>query len=399
MKKLRGNYIIPDQQMLRPNSGPAEHIKIGIKYLSQNFEIEPFAVGKAYEQTASNEQKSSKAHIIKYAGNGLLGILRDVKLLIKNHLHFRSYYKGLKAQNPDFVFERAEYLNYNGLIASRMLKIPHFYEVNWVFFKGIRQFYHSWFNPIAKRLEEWAYNSSTHCFFIGNSNKFLNLKGINWEIIQNGIPLSVVLEHENRIHSFDDKIHCCVVAKLMPHHRFDILTESLKKVEKPEALHFHFIGYEFDKALKEVPKNIAYTFHGSVPREELTDQLADYHIGVISGGQHYYSFMKLYQYAAVKLMVICPELENLVNTFTKEEILFFENEEADALAQRLNEVIENKDLIPAYGQAVYDRVKKDFTWDTIFDNISERILTYLNLDKAEYLNTHKRTEKILEEKE
>lgn len=399
MKKLRAYYIIPDQQMLRPNSGPAEHIKIGIKYLSRNFEIESFAPGKEYVQTADNEAKSSKAHIIKYAKNGLIGILRDLKALVKNHRYFLSYYKTLKSQRPDFVFERAEYLNYNGLIASKFLRIPHFYEVNWVFFRGVRQFYHSWFNPIAKRLEEWAYNSSTHCFFIGNQNKFLKLKNQNWEIIQNGIPLAAMQNHESRIHKMEDKIHCCVVAKLMPHHRFDILTEALKKISDPSALHFHFIGYEFDEALKEVPENIAYTFHGSVHRDELTDQMAEYHIGVISGGPHYSSFMKLYQYAAVKLMVICPELENLVNTFEEDEILFFRNEDADALAQKLNQVIENKSLIAAYGQSIYDRVKKDFTWDTIFDNISERIVGYLDVNQPNTRVEKEKAEKILEEKE
>lgn len=377
MSKTFGYYIIPDQQMLRPNSGPSEHINTGLRYLKKSFDIEILATGEVYEQTDSSEQKSQKAQQVRFGKSGPVGILRDLKKLIKNHLHFRQYYKALKEKRPDFVYERAEYLNYNGIIASRILGIPHFYEVNWVFFREMKQYYYSWFNPIAKWLEEWAYNRTHRAFFVGNQNQFLKLKNQNWEVIQNGIPLDTMLKFESRKHEIKDKIHCCVVAKLMPHHRFDILAEALSQMKHASSLHFHFIGYEFEEALKSLTEEVSYTYHGPVARHELPDQIAQYHLGVISGGEHYFSFMKLYEYAAVKHLVVCPELENLVNNFSESEILFFENTSSAALAEKLDYIVENPSCIQEYGDAIYEKVKQSFTWEAIFGNITEKISTHL----------------------
>ena len=377
MSKTFGYYIIPDQQMLRPNSGPSEHIHTGLRYLGKSFDIEILAPGEVYEQTESNEERSQKAQSVRFGKNGLVGILRDLKKLVKNHLHFRQYYKSLKAKRPAFVYERAEYLNYNGIIASRMLGIPHFYEVNWVFFREIKQFYHSWFNPVSKWLEEWAYNRTNRAFFVGNQNQFLKLKGDNWQVIQNGIALDTMLKFKDHTHTIEDKIHCCVVAKLMPHHRFDVLAEALHQLDSRKALHFHFIGYEFEEALKTLPEDVSYTFHGPVARDLLPEQISQYQLGVISGGMHYASFMKLYEYAAVKHLVICPELQNLENNFSKDEIMFFANESAEDLAKKLDQVIQNPSLIQAYGEALYQKVQQSFTWEAIFEDISQRIQEHI----------------------
>ncbi|MEL6255924.1 MAG: glycosyltransferase, partial [Bacteroidota bacterium] len=332
MSRTFGYYIIPDQQMLRPNSGPSEHIHTGLKYLGKSFDIEILAPGKVYEQTEVNEVQSKQAQKVRFGKNGLIGIIRDLKTLLKNHLQLRQYYKALKAKQPDFVYERAEYLNYNGIIACRMLGIPHFYEVNWVFFREMKQYYHSWFNPVSKWLEEWAYNHTNRAFFVGNQNQFLKLKYNNWQVIQNGIAMDTMLKFKDHKHKVEDKIHCCVVAKLMPHHRFDVLAKALQQLEPRKELHFHFIGYEFEKALKTLPEDVSYTFHGPVAKNQLTDLISQSQLGVISGGMHYASFMKLYEYAAVKHLVICPRLQNLENNFSNNEILFFENESAADLA-------------------------------------------------------------------
>jgi len=396
MSKNFGYYIIPDQQMLRPNSGPSEHIHTGLRYLGKSFDIEILAPGEMYEQSEANEERSQKAQSVRFARNGLVGILRDLKKLFINHLHFKWYYKVLKEKRPTFIYERAEYLNFNGIIASRLLGIPHFYEVNWVFSREIKQYYHSWFNPISKWLEEWAYNRTNRAFFVGNQNQFLNLKSDNWQVIQNGIALDTMIKFKGHQHEIKDKIHCCVVAKLMPHHRFDILADALHQLESRKALHFHFIGYEFEEALKTLPEDVNYTFHGPVARNQLPDQISQYQLGVISGGMHYASFMKLFEYAAVKHLVICPELQNLKNNFSKDEILFFDNESAEELANQLDRVIKNPSLIKTYGEALYQKVQKSFTWEAIFGDISAKMREHM--PDAEFVSDSSNDSLMLENK-
>lgn len=377
----RGLYVIPDPKMLKPNFGPSAHIEVGKKYLAREFEMDAYVMG-AGEYKAANS-KVATAHQAKSGKkpwklrSKAWGLLRDVKTLVKNHLSLFRYYREIKAKEVDFIYERAEYLNYCGLIIARWLKIPHFYEVNWVHALGIQQYYSSYFQPIAKKLEERAYDRTDCAFFIGNQHDLLKLKRKRWQTTQNGIPLAVLDRNSKHVNRVEEKIHACVVANLMPHHRFDILVEALEEVKGRERLVLHLLGYNFEPYLEKIPSDIEVIAHGPVPKHELPRHLKKFNIALISGGPQYSSFMKLYEYAAAKLLIICPELQNIVNNFSENEILFFENENPSEMARVLQKTLDSPEIVPQFGEAGFEKVKKAFTWEVLFDEISEKINSFI----------------------
>lgn len=383
--KKKGLYIIPNGSNLKmekgkPVIGSSTHIGIGINQLSRHFEISSLVLNEI--STESNPNQAQTAISVKgkegTKSNSLIGILRDIKALLKNNKNIIANYKKIKAINPDFIFERSEYLSLQGLIISRILKIPHFYEGNWIHFSGIQQFYDSWFNPLAKKIEEWMYAKSSHSFLVGNQYLLLNLKKNKFTTIQNGVSSDVVEKYKDHINIFEqNEIRICILASLMKHHRLDIFLESLKYLKNKEKIKVFFIGKHFEPYLSSIPEGIAYEYPGAMPKETLYNYLSKMNIAVISGGPFYSSFMKLFDFAAVKLAVICPDLSNIVDNFSENEIAYFQNENSHDLARVTDLLIESPQSAKIYGENLYHKVKTSFTWELIYDRISNKISEYL----------------------
>jgi glycosyltransferase involved in cell wall biosynthesis len=383
---LKGVYLIPNSENYKKKereaeSGSSSHIQIGINHLRSHFDMQAYILSPATlkQMTNGHVNKTIAAVGRKVDKNKFRGLLRDIKYLIKNHLHFVRHYRAIKKTKVDFIYERSEYLNLNGIIIAKLLGIPHFYESNWIHHLGMRQFYLSYFNFFVKRIEELMYNISSHSFFIGNQNKYLALKEGKWSIVQNGVGLDTIekyKDHENQI--ADEKIEFCVLANLMPHHKFEILSGALSKLDanRKSRIRLHLIGFNFQHVLSEIPADIEYIHHGPRTKSEVYSLLSKMNVAIISGGPHYSSFMKLYEYAAAKLAVVCPELENITANFSNEEILFFENENPESLSAKLEFIIDNTSSIRVYGSALYNKVRDKFTWEHIFENISTRIAKY-----------------------
>ena len=165
MRKAKGIYLIPESAMLKPAFGPSEHIRAGVNELNRYFVIDQVVLKNGNLNPERLENSSQRKPKEAWGRRSrVIGLARDLKKLCVNHVNFFRYYREIKKRNADFIYERSEYLNFNGLLIAKLLKISHFYEVNWVHFLGMKQFYTSYFSPIARWLEEKAYGNSTHCF-------------------------------------------------------------------------------------------------------------------------------------------------------------------------------------------------------------------------------------------
>ena len=362
--------------MLKPDLGPSEHIRAGLEELGKSFTMEQVVLD-FYANNRHKPVESAKATGPLWGRySKWIGLFRDLKRLFVNHLSFFSWFSRLKRLQPDFIYERSAYLNFNGLMIAKLLKIPHFYEANWVHYLGMRQFYSSHFSLFAKRLEEIAYNRSDHVFFVGSQDRYLRLAHLNWSVIQNGVQNDIIQGNARHVNQFFAPVHVVMVANLMPHHRFDLLLDALPLLKHPERLHFHFVGFRFKSALAVWPNHIAHTHHGPVVRDRLPELFKCFHAGLVTGDQEYGSYMKLFEYAAAKLVVVCPELDNLRRTFSDKEILFFKTNDPSDLAAKLDLLCCNPQ-IAGKGVELYKRVKNEFTWEAVFKPISSRIQAYL----------------------
>ena len=123
----RGLYIVTEPNCFAKQSGAGRHVQSGMNELSKAFDISLMALCEEVKQEAGN---ASKQVVPSWKRSYLWGTLKDLWQLLKMPVHFRRYYAQIKAEDPDFIYERAAYLNKTGLRAARLLGIPHYYEVN-----------------------------------------------------------------------------------------------------------------------------------------------------------------------------------------------------------------------------------------------------------------------------
>ncbi|WP_029035326.1 glycosyltransferase [Salinimicrobium terrae] len=378
--KKKGIYLVTEPACLEIGSGAHRHIEIGMRMLSNYFDIRLIApkAEQSLEKTASTDAKLDNwvKHFLKKIG--FWGVVKDVVILTKNHFKLFSLYKNFKAQHPDFIYERNSYLNYNGLLISKVLNIPHFYESNGIHYYARQSMYKSWFNPIAEFLEKNAYEKSDYVFFIGLRGNLVNSKKTNWSNIENGIEKDFIDHFKTHQKEINRHINICFVGSLMKHHNFPLLIKALHQIKHKSNFHLHLIGSKLETVHLELKDILPTKNHGFLKRDELKNLLEKMHVGLIPGGPDYSSHMKLFDYGAAKCIVIAPNLKNIVYWFSEDELITFKNNSAQDLVTKLNSInrsyIENNKL----GENLHLKINNNFTWETIFStkaNIIKNVLS------------------------
>lgn len=151
-------------------SGANHHIKIGLEQLQSKFEMELFLLFK--EHVSNSDENFVVSQPNKY-GSFLKNSIRFPFLLIKNHIYFLKYFNMIKKSESDFIYERASFLNYNGIIISKILRKKHFYEVNSVCFNENKNQFSKVFFPFIYFLENYFVSKSDHVFFVDDLKRFL----------------------------------------------------------------------------------------------------------------------------------------------------------------------------------------------------------------------------------
>ena len=252
---LKGFYFVQEKGCLNPLTGAYNHISIGINQLSRTFEMSLYnetnklSLNNISISIKKNNYETSIAAIKRGV---VYGTLKDIQILALTFFKLFKIYKILKKNMPDFIYERKSYLDFSVLIASRILKIPHFYESNGLQFKSREKYYNSSFKFINKFIEKFMYKSSSYVFFVGSYGDFWKINKLNWINVENGIESRFITEINDEIEK-NNIIDICFIGRYMSHHRLDILIDGLYKI-KDKGLKFriNLIG----SGLVEVEKHV-----------------------------------------------------------------------------------------------------------------------------------------------
>jgi len=370
---MNGIYLIQEEGCLNPYSGAFQHISMGVEQLSQHFEINTYLAQKSvllknFQKRTSKKETISTPTVVK---NTLYGTFKDLLILFKSLKTIPCLIKCFRVEKNDFVYERASYLNFSGLIACKYLGIPHFYEANGLQFESRKKYYKSYFYKIAKILEKSSYKYATHTFFVGSYGDYWNIKKNNWTNVENGIETQNILEFQKKI-LHPEFIDICFVGRFMKHQRLDIFTDGLRLYENKELLRVNLIGTGLEEVEDEIRKlGIKIINHGFVSRSNMVPLLHKFPIAIIAGSPEHQSCMKLFDYAAAGCAVIAPNIYNLQYWFS-DELLFF-NSTAIDFSIKLKELIETKESVAFFSERLQLKILNNFTWNKIFQKKTEII--------------------------
>lgn len=376
-QKITGLYIVSESGCLRPGSGANKHISAGMEELGKHFSIQQLLLCKPYQVPASTAAPVAQAAPKPApAPNMLKAFIKWPIQLIKNHTSFFSHYRRVKKIRPDFIYERSSYLNYNGLLIARLLRIPHFYEVNGINAFDHRKHFPAIWNKLAGWLEKTAYLSSTTGFYVGGINFQM---GINKRavVVQNGIEKEFAEQFSNKQLHVNGVLHVAFIGYLMDHHRIDVLYKAMHLLPDRQLYHLHLIGTGMDELKEHLPPDLPLTVHGLLNHTQIGNVMEHVHVGVIPYALDYYSNVKAFLYGAGKLAIIVPEARNFKNIFTPEEVIFIRNANEEDLAASLERLRQHPELVEAFGENIYRKVRQAFTWEQVFRNKAEIITGHL----------------------
>jgi len=367
MSRKRAIYYVNEADCLIPGSGAYTHIQVGLKELAKAFDVQLFA--SSDPQLGRN---TSNSKIIKAKSIPFKKFLKGVYLLFKHNSNIYRDFNKIRRQKPDFIFERAGYLSYKGLLIARFLRIPHFYEVNGVLWIDNREYFSRLWNAIARRIESFFFLKSNFVFFVGGVGEYYQVPSSRMISIQNGIDSDFLEPFYNHSKSFTDgQIHIVFIGHAMPHHRLDIFTEASKKISDPGRFHIHLVGSNLSGYVKDFRPGMKVSLHGVLTHEQLKELLYKCHVGVIPYLRDYFSNVKAFMYAASKVLIIMPLIGNFKNVFNQHQISVIKNESVDDFARALDAVTE--ELVAEKGGLAFDLVKEKFTWDKIFAQVISEI--------------------------
>lgn len=369
MQHKKGLYIVSESACLVPGKGAYHHIQMGMQYLGRHFEMTLYPMCALPDPISKESLSGSdKVHPVPgYKQTLAWNTLRDLLLFFRNHRNFFSHLKKVRAARPDFIYERTAYLSFGGWLIAKSLGIPHFYENNGVQYYQRQLLYPSLLIPLIGWLERRCYQKSDFVFFVGSWGDFLELPSNNWENIENGVEDDVLLPMYDVEKNYEDQpLRLAMVAKVVPHHRMDILVEALSMITHKDQWELHFYGDGFDPYLRALPSDLRVVQHGFLPHKELASELGKAHVGVIPGSQPFPSHMKLFDYGAAKMLVVAPRVHHLKKWYGEDELEFFIPENSHDLASILDEIIAEREKIKVKGENLFRRIQRDFTWQQIF---------------------------------
>ena len=373
-------YVVSEQACLYPFTGAGRHIQTGLEQLSRSFNVNlvTFCRPLSDEAISLALESGHAASKMKggYARRFFGSWIRWWLILFQNHKNFIKHYRVIRKEAPRFIYERAAYLNYTGLLISKIMRIPHFYEVNGIYYRDNETRFPSLYNTFARIMERKAYKS-TSCFFVGGLNHELGIpESSKSYVIQNGIDASFLEVFKMSKSNPDNhhKVNILFVGHAMPHHRFDILVQAIAAMRYKERVTLHLVGSNFEQYLDDLYANaIGTEQYGVLGHSELVPILHQMDIGVVPFAEDYYSNMKVFLYGAAGLAVVLPMSRNFLNIFSHSEAVFFENMSIRGLSAALDDIVVNRAYYRQMGHRCRDKIAHGYTWDRIFDEIIKRI--------------------------
>lgn len=360
---MKAFYIVSEPTCLEPGSGAHQHIQMGIQELGNYFEMRLVSpckvVGKKTDLKSAAKNRTQATDKNKFRG-----LLRDCKRLVINTYKSYALLKRLKKKSPRFVYFRANYLDPLPIIA-KLLKVPCFVESNGVQFKAQRQYYRSYFEPIAGWIEKRIYTCATYVFFVGSYGDYWGLKRNNWEDVENGVEQSFLSHFPIPRVSHQNRLSMVFVGSLMAHHDPDVLVNGVRIFADSSECELHLVGTKLDSVATKLGDKLRVVSHGFLDRAALANVLKSVDVGIVSGAPQYQSQMKLFDYGAARLAVVAPATHHLVR-WHEGSLDFFVPKDAESLASVLVSLSENRDRLAQSGNRLHDKVRELYAWDKVF---------------------------------
>lgn len=305
---------------------------------------------------------------------------RDLIELGLDRRLIRQVQKSLQGRSFDLLFHRAGIYDAAGVGVAEMLGCP---LVVWLDapFPVERAFRNEgYFKTLhARRMRRLGQRAHRIITVSRASQEYYVRLGVPAEkilVIPNGVPRRLLqrgaeLAREHR--PFSQTRECIVgfVGSLSCWHRVGLLLEAVRELQNARALQWRvqIVGYGEEYATlrayaQKLKVEQCIEWLGALPHERAFEQIAQFDIAVLPNTLPTGAPMKLFEYAAVARPMIAPDLPNLRELFSDDEMRFVEPENPQVLAEAMLWLAQHPQEAVRMGQRAQARVHQ-YAWEEL----------------------------------
>lgn len=330
------------------------------------------------------EPKSRYAGIKSFMPSIVWESVRDFALRQHDRKMESHLIKILADFEPDYIYERVNYLQNSGIRAARKMNVKHIAEINAPYpeeriaFSGKSLF-------IGKaRKSELAFLDYSSGISVVSSALKKYLTNIRPEaepkirVVPNAVnpELAKVNLHDiealRQTYGLDGKVVVGFVGSIFPYHGVDILIDAFGKLPAEHNAQLLIVGDgsvlpELKAQAKRLGVLDRIVFTGSVPYRKVYPLIRVMDICCMPKSNWYGSPVKIFEYALFKKPVIAPDVSPVRDVMSESEGLFVQPQIL-AFYDALVHLIHNKTDRIQLGENWNKKVLENYTWDNAAQN-------------------------------
>lgn len=386
---MRILYICPHPNIgFDDPSGPGTHIREVVYAMqSMGHEVKVFLASeqqKNFKSNAtSNHQPSSsgfKTIIKKILGAFFFETLKDFLLLVQDKKYAKQLEKIAFEYKPDIIYERSYFLCLSGYKTARKFSIAYYLEMNApATIEKPLMSSSSLFLHRAKRFEKIQIAGCDRLIVVSSALKTHFVKLVpsaeqKVMVVPNAVRSEVKNISSTRasmresLGISENEITIGFVGSIFPYHGVDLLIESFAEViTTTPLLKLLIVGDgSILPALKEIAaqKGIQskIIFTGNVPHDKVNEYLSAMDIAVMVKSNWYGSPVKIFEYGAAALPMLCPDTIPVRDVITDGEDALLVSPEKTSVVRALQKLLIDKKSRDEMGQRFHNKVLKKHTW-------------------------------------
>ena len=345
-------------------------------------EVVPVIMGDKIEVTQEKKiSHQAKHQVVKRAIPAVVWeSMKDYALLRKDRSFEKILMEIVLKEQPDLIYERANYMQLSGVQVAQKLRIPHILEVNAPYVEEHETFARasSIYEAQAVSIEKKQLQMTGQVVVVSQALRdyFVEKHRLSsriFTIVPNAVDPEKIRSSERCVakirdaYALNDKYVLGFVGSLFKWHGVDRLIRACHVLQKRKANLVAFIvgGGEILPELRELSRSLGVEdkiiFTDNVPHEDVFDYIETMDIAVLPNSHWYGSPVKIFEYGAMGKPIVAPKNWPVREVMTPGQDGILVKDERD-LIDKLSMLMENPVQCKRMGKTFQQKVLREHTW-------------------------------------
>ncbi len=371
-------------------SGPGTHIReVVAAFENSGHDVVKLIAGGETLTNSSSSIQFKKRPYRKFIPSFVWHTLKDFKLKQFDKHMQQQLVAMIEAEKPDVVYERAYYLMSSGYKAAKQCGVKYVCEINAPYPQEKAHMEgQSWYNRAAAKNEKEQVQSAYKIIVVSSALKkylmeqtgcssdkiVITPNAVNPQLIKLKDDVKLKIERQLNLKPNDKVIG--FVGSIFPYHGVDILLKAYINLRKAghQNLKLLIIGDgEILGQLKSIAQASEFAndilFTGNVPHAEVYSYINAMEITVMARSNWYGSPVKIFEYGALKKLVIAPDEVPVHDVMTHGNTGLIIKPNEQELEKNLLYALQHPAEAEVMATAFYTKVMEEHTWQHVGNTI------------------------------